>query len=31
MKEHDLGIYIVPSEDQHQSEYVSAYDQKEVY
>lgn len=30
MKEHDLGIYIVPSEDQHQSEYVSAYDQKEV-
>lgn len=31
MKEHDLGIYIVPSEDQHQSEYVSAYDQKRSF
>lgn len=31
MKEHDLGIYIIPSEDQHQSEYVSAIDQKRSF
>ncbi|RCK67044.1 putative Xaa-Pro aminopeptidase FRA1 [Candida viswanathii] len=31
MKEHDLGVYIVPSEDQHQSEYVSAFDQKRSF
>ncbi|WEJ93005.1 Xaa-Pro aminopeptidase [Yamadazyma tenuis] len=28
MQEYDLGVYIVPSEDEHQSEYVSAIDQK---
>lgn len=31
MKKQDLGIYIVPSEDQHQSEYTSAYDQKRSF
>lgn len=31
MKEHDLGVYIIPSEDQHQSEYVSAIDQKRSF
>ncbi|EMG51137.1 FRA1 putative Xaa-Pro aminopeptidase FRA1 [Candida maltosa Xu316] len=31
MKKHDLGVYIVPSEDQHQSEYVSPYDQKRSF
>ncbi|SCU82974.1 LAMI_0C01552g1_1 [Lachancea mirantina] len=31
MKEHDLGVYIVPSEDEHQSEYVSAADQRRSF
>ncbi|CAI5756804.1 unnamed protein product [Candida verbasci] len=31
MNEYDLGIYIVPSEDQHQSEYVSPIDQKREF
>ncbi|CUM65611.1 uncharacterized protein PRCAT00003259001 [Priceomyces carsonii] len=31
MAQHDLGVYIVPSEDQHQSEYVSAFDQKRSF
>ncbi|KAI5960597.1 AMPP [Candida pseudojiufengensis] len=31
MAKNDLGIYIVPSEDQHQSEYVSAFDQKRSF
>ncbi|KAI5951961.1 AMPP [Candida jiufengensis] len=31
MSKNDLGIYIIPSEDQHQSEYVSAYDQKRSF
>lgn len=31
MAEYNLGIYIVPSEDQHQSEYVSAFDQKRSF
>lgn len=31
MAEHDLGVYIVPSEDQHQSEYVSPRDQRRSF
>ncbi|KAI3402378.2 AMPP [Candida oxycetoniae] len=31
MKQYDLAVYIVPSEDQHQSEYTSAYDQKRSF
>ncbi|KAK6461049.1 X-Pro aminopeptidase [Scheffersomyces coipomensis] len=31
MAEHDLGVYIIPSEDQHQSEYVSSLDQKRSF
>lgn len=31
MKDHNLAVYIVPSEDQHQSEYVSAFDQKRSF
>lgn len=31
MAEHNLGAYIIPSEDQHQSEYVSAFDQKRSF
>lgn len=31
MKEHNLGVYIIPSEDQHQSEYVSPLDQKRSF
>lgn len=31
MAEYDLGVYVVPSEDQHQSEYVSAFDQKRSF
>lgn len=31
MSEYNLGVYIVPSEDQHQSEYVSAVDQKRSF
>lgn len=31
MKQYDLGVYIVPSEDAHQSEYVSSIDQKRSF
>ncbi|KAG7663419.1 AMPP [[Candida] subhashii] len=31
MMTHDLAVYIIPSEDQHQSEYVSAFDQKRSF
>lgn len=31
MADYDLGVYIVPSEDQHQSEYVSAIDQRRSF
>ncbi|RLV93609.1 putative Xaa-Pro aminopeptidase FRA1 [Spathaspora sp. JA1] len=31
MLSHDLAVYIVPSEDQHQSEYVSLFDQKRSF
>lgn len=31
MAEHDLAVYIIPSEDQHQSEYVSAKDQRRSF
>lgn len=31
MKKNDLGIYIVPSEDEHQSEYVSLADQRRSF
>lgn len=31
MAEYDLGVYVIPSEDQHQSEYVSAFDQKRSF
>lgn len=31
MSDYNLGVYIVPSEDQHQSEYVSAIDQKRSF
>lgn len=31
MSDYNLGAYIVPSEDQHQSEYVSAIDQKRSF
>ncbi|CAK9440424.1 uncharacterized protein LODBEIA_P45240 [Lodderomyces beijingensis] len=31
MKKEDVAVYIVPSEDQHQSEYTSAYDQKRSF
>lgn len=31
MADYNLGVYIVPSEDQHQSEYVSALDQKRSF
>lgn len=31
MKRENLGVYIVPSEDQHQSEYVSAMDQRRAF
>ncbi|ODV61084.1 aminopeptidase P [Ascoidea rubescens DSM 1968] len=31
MKSHDLAIYIVPSEDEHQSEYVSSADQRRSF
>lgn len=31
MTENDLGVYVVPSEDQHQSEYVAPVDQKRAF
>lgn len=31
MKKHDCAIYIIPSEDQHQSEYTSAKDQRRSF
>lgn len=31
MAEHELGVYIIPSEDQHQSEYVAPQDQKRSF
>ncbi|CAK7902818.1 putative Xaa-Pro aminopeptidase Fra1p [[Candida] anglica] len=31
MAEHNLGVYIIPSEDQHQSEYVSSADQRRSF
>lgn len=31
MKEHDIAAYIVPSEDEHQSEYVSSADQRRSF
>lgn len=31
MKEHDLAAYIVPSEDEHNSEYVSSADQRRAF
>ncbi|CCF59033.1 hypothetical protein KAFR_0F04380 [Kazachstania africana CBS 2517] len=31
MQKHDLGCYIVPSEDEHQSEYVSLADQRRAF
>ncbi|ODV79660.1 X-Pro aminopeptidase [Suhomyces tanzawaensis NRRL Y-17324] len=31
MAEYNLGVYIIPSEDQHQSEYVSAIDQRRSF
>jgi Xaa-Pro aminopeptidase len=31
MKDHDLAVYIVPSEDEHQSEYVSSADQRRSF
>lgn len=31
MEEHNLGVYIIPSEDEHQSEYVSLLDQKRSF
>lgn len=31
MAEHDLAVYIIPSEDQHQSEYVSPQDQRRSF
>lgn len=31
MQENDLGVYVVPSEDQHQSEYVAPVDQKRAF
>lgn len=31
MAEHDLGVYIIPSEDEHQSEYVSPADQRRSF
>lgn len=31
MKEYNLSVYIVPSEDQHQSEYVAAGDQRRSF
>ncbi|KAK8441798.1 hypothetical protein ACI3LY_001564 [Candidozyma auris] len=31
MKENDLGVYVIPSEDQHQSEYVAPVDQRRAF
>lgn len=31
MKSNDLGVYVVPSEDEHQSEYVAPIDQKRAF
>ncbi|KAK6197098.1 X-Pro aminopeptidase [Scheffersomyces amazonensis] len=31
MAENDIAVYIIPSEDQHQSEYVSSFDQKRSF
>lgn len=31
MKQNDLGVYVIPSEDQHQSEYVAPIDQKRAF
>lgn len=31
MKKHDVSVYVIPSEDEHQSEYVSPKDQKRSF
>lgn len=31
MKRHDLGVYVVPSEDAHQSEWTAAVDQRRAF
>ena len=31
MKEYNIGTYIIPSEDEHQSEYTSLSDKRREY